>query len=507
MSYAAFEAETARLNDLLCTANLLSWDARVMMPPGGVEARGAQIATITSVARDIATGEAMRRAIDGALDELHAAGEDDLRLRAVRTAAAGIETLGRIPAALVSEAALLKTTGNAAWAKARAENDFAAFAPVLTRMMAIQREIAHAVGFSAHPYDALVATYEPGMDWARLQGLYGELKATLVPLLTEALAAPQPDTALLERAFPIERQKRFSKAIAARMGYDFSRGRLDDTVHPFEISFTRGDVRITGRFRETWLPGGLFAVWHEAGHGMYEQGIDPAFTRSAFTTDFVNLYAVGGTSFGMHESQSRLWENRVGRSRRFWALNFDALQAEFPEPLAGVTADGFWRAVNAARPSLIRVEADELTYDLHIILRSEIEAALMTGDLAVADLPAVWAEKVKAYLGLEVPSDTQGVLQDVHWSSGMVGSFPTYTLGNVMGSQLFAAASAVPDVAAGLEGGDYAPLRRWLGENVHRHGRSLTPDEILNRATGRGLDTAPYLKDLTDKVAQLKSVD
>ena len=264
-------------------------------------------------------------------------------------------------------------------------------------------------------------------------------------------------------------------------------------------------MRITGRFRENWLPGGLFAVWHEAGHGMYEQGISPEFTRSIFTTDLVNLYAVGGTSFGMHESQSRLWENRVGRSRRFWEQNFGALQAEFPDQLADVSVADFWRAVNAPRPSLIRVEADELTYDLHIILRSEIEAGLLDGSLRVRDLPAIWADKMRGYLGLDVPTDTLGVLQDTHWSGGLIGSFPTYTIGNVMSSQLFKAATNVPGIERGLDAGDYAPLRSWLADKVHRHGRSLTPAEIMKAVTGKVLRTDDYIDDLRRKVAELNA--
>jgi carboxypeptidase Taq len=289
------------------------------------------------------------------------------------------------------------------------------------------------------------------------------------------------------------------------MGFDFARGRLDETVHPFEIAFSPQDVRITARYRENFLQGGLFAVWHEAGHGIYEQGIAPEFARSAFATDLVNLYAVGGTSFALHESQSRLYENRVGRSRRFWDLHFGELHDLFPDQLAGVDADTFWRGVNAVKPSLIRVEADELTYDLHIILRSEIEAGLMAGDIAVKDLPAVWRDKMRAYLGLDVPSDTLGVLQDVHWSSGMVGSFPTYTLGNIMSSQFFAAAEKDAAVSRGLDSGDYRPLTTWLGEKIHAHARALNPDEIVRQATGTGLDMAPYLADLSAKVDALAS--
>lgn len=505
MSQQAFESLIAQVNDILCTVNLLAWDSRTVMPQGGVDARGNQVATLTRLARDIATGDDMRRAMDGARSELAAAPADDIRNRALRKAETEIEMLRRIPAQIISDMAGLKTRAHSAWVEARAANDFAGYAPLLTRMMAMQREISAAIGGGAHPYDAMVGMFEPGMTHARLQSLYTTLKTALVPLIERAAAAPQPRTDFLDRKYPIAGQKAFGMKMAERMGYDLRRGRLDDTVHPFEISFTRNDVRITSRFRETWLPGGVFALWHEAGHGMYEQGVAEAFTRTIFTTDLVNLYAVGGTSFGMHESQSRLWENRVGRSRRFWELHFGTLQAQFPEQLADVSDLEFWRAVNRVHPDFIRVEADELTYDMHIILRSEVEAALMAGELEIAELPVVWAQKMRDYLGVEVPDDTRGVLQDVHWSHGYVGSFPTYTLGNVMSSQMFAAAQHVPGIADGLDTGDYAPLRSWLTDSVYRHGRSLTPDEILQKATGGALDPAPYIADLTAKVADMAS--
>ena len=502
MTYASFEAEIARINDVLCAVNLLTWDARTMMPPGGVDARGKQIATLVGLARDLATGDGLQRTIEDARAELAGAALGDRRRLAVEQAAAAIGTLSRIPAKLVSDAAELKTVAQAAWSKARAANDFAAFAPMLERTMEMQREIAAAIGYAEHPYDALVGTYEPGMTWSRLQAIYVELRDGLLPLLARAKEA-SVRSEILDRAYPVEKQRAFSSLISSRFGYDFNRGRLDDTVHPFEISFTRSDVRITGRFRETWLPGGLFAVWHEAGHGMYEQGISEEFSRSVFTTDFVNLYAVGGTSFGTHESQSRLWENRVGRSRRFWELNFADLQKTFPDQLSDVTPEDFWRAVNAARPGFIRVEADELTYDMHIMLRSEIEAGLMAGDIRVSELPAIWREKIKSYLGLDVPSDTLGVLQDVHWSSGMVGSFPTYTIGNIMSSQFFAAACKERAIADGLESGDYLPLKTWLNGNVHQFGRSKSASQLLMDATGSDLSTTAYIADLARKVDDL----
>ena len=502
MTYASFQNQIAKINDVLCTVNLMGWDARTMMPPGGVDARGQQIATLTALAREMVTGDDLRSTMEGAKDELAGADKDDIRLRALALAEREISTLRRIPAAIIDEMAGLTTKAHAAWAQARAENDFKGYAPLLKRMMAMQREISQAIG-GKHPYDPMVAKFEPGMTHAQLQLLYSQLKTALVPLIQRAAAAKPPRMDFLARGFPVPQQKAYAMQMAERMGYDISRGRLDDTVHPFEISFTRNDVRITSRFREAWLPGGMFALWHEAGHGMYEQGGAPEFVRSIFTTDLVNLYAVNGASFGIHESQSRLWENRVGRARGFWDLHFSELRDHFPDQLHDVSADEFWRSVNAVRPDCIRVEADELTYDMHIILRSEIEAALMAGDLAVDDLPMVWAEKMKEYLGVAVPDDTRGVLQDVHWSHGYLGSFPTYTIGNIMASQFFRKAQQDPAISKGLSSGNYAPLRNWLGDNIYLHGRSRLPQETLQAATGEGLDPTAYIADLTAKVDAL----
>ena len=505
MSYADFEAQVARINDVLCALNLLAWDARTVMPAGGVEARAEQVATLTTLARELATGDAMARALAGAREELAGAGADDIRRRALALAERELTTLRRIPPAITAEMAALKTRAHSAWVAARQANDFSAFAPVLERMMAMQREIAGCIGDGGHPYDAMVGMFEPGMTYARLQEIYGVIKAALVPLIRRAAEAPQPRHDFLSRRFPIPAQKAFGMKIAERMGYDTGRGRLTTPCIRSRYSMTRDDVRITSRFREDWLPGGTFALWHEAGHGLYEQNVAPALSRSIFTTDLVNLYAVGGASFGMHESQSRLWENRVGRSRRFWQLHFDELRAHFPDQLADVSEREYWLAVNRVRPDFIRVEADELTYDMHIILRSEIEAGLMTGEIAVGDLPGLWAEKMRDYLGIEVPDDTRGVLQDVHWSHGYVGSFPTYTIGNIIASQLFAAATAAPGVADGLEGGDYAPLAGFLRETVWRYGRSSSRDETLARVTGGPIDPAPYLADLAAKVDALEA--
>ena len=490
---------TAQLNDLLCTINLLAWDARTHMPASGSRARGNQVATLTGLARDIATGPRMRDAVAAALDR--ADGDADERAL-LQEFAADLERMRRVPAALLVEMAELKTTSHAAWLVAREQNDFSVFAPSLARIFVLQRELAEVIGYSDHPYDALIGQYEPGMTRASLEPLFATLQTGITPLL-EQLRDLAPVDGFLEQSYPVETQRRFAAAIAARMGYDFARGRVDETVHPFEISMTRDDVRITSRFRDTYVKGGLFALWHEAGHGIYEQGVATRWTRGIGATDLGNLYAVGGSSFGLHESQSRLYENRVGRSRRFWELHFGMLRDCFPEQLAGIEVDAFWRAVNQPRQGLIRIEADELTYDAHVMLRCELEAALVAGEVRVRDLPALWDERIRAAFGLAVPDLAHGVLQDVHWSHGYVGSFATYTLGNVMSSQFFSAASREPAVSEGLQEGRYEPLTAWLGQHVHRHGRSRNRDRILRDATGSGLDTQPYLSDLRAKAAAL----
>jgi carboxypeptidase Taq len=500
MSLRDLHARIGAVNDVLCALSLLVWDSRTMMPAGGTSTRGAQIATLTRLARELLLAAETRRALDGALREVEERDAEDPDRRAVEQTRLAVAFHERIPADLIERRAAQRAEANAAWIAAREKSEFSIFQPFLKDTLDLTREYAHAAGFDAHPYDAMVAIYEPGETYSSLQALFSELRTGLRSILDTALGRPAPRTDFLRRDFPEERQRELARSVAETFGYDFDRGRLDTTVHPFEISFTRGDVRITTRYRRNFLPPALFGAMHETGHGLYEQNVDPAFTRTALATDLIGLYAVGGTSFGAHESQSRLWENHVGRSLPFWRLNFRALQAAFPDALADVDADSFHAAVNVPAPSLIRTEADELTYDFHIMLRVDIEAALMNGDLAVADIPGAWNERMKAELGLKVPSDREGCLQDIHWSSGMIGSFPTYTIGNVMAAQLFAAARVQEsDLDSSLEAGDYSVLRNWLTENVCRHGRRFGRQEILQKATGRPLWAGPYLAYLAKK--------
>lgn len=502
MSLSALRHRIATVSDLLCTLNLTVWDSRTMMPAGGTTTRGHQIATLTRLARDTLAADETLDLLGRAETEASTLSPDDLAHEELRQIRHAVEVHRRVPAELVERRAAVRAEANAAWIEARATDDFSLFAPWLAETVRNTRDYADALGWDAHPYDAMIGLYEPGETVASLETLFAALKAGIAPVLEAALARPRADTAFLTRAYPLPQQVEVGRAFAERFGYDFGRGRLDTTVHPFEISFTREDVRITTRYRETDVRPALFGVFHETGHGLYEQNVDPAFTRSVFATDLVGLYAVGGTSFGAHESQSRLWENHVGRSRRFWELNFGTLASAFPESLAGVTPEAFYRGVTDVRRSLIRTEADELTYDFHVMLRVEFEAALMDGSLAVADVPAAWREAMKRHLGLDVPSDREGALQDIHWSSGMIGSFCTYTIGNVMAAQLYARAMAEDGaVREGVDRGDYAALAGWLRERVWRHGRSVPRQEILRRATGRGLDPADYLAHLGTRYA------
>ncbi|WP_306117630.1 MULTISPECIES: carboxypeptidase M32 [unclassified Roseitalea] len=506
MGYAAFLERMGQVNDILNAKSVLSWDARTMMPRGGAETRAKQLATLSVLARDHLVADETRSLLDAAEAETAGLDEDTVERTMCAQVREAIDYHLRIPAELVRRRAETGSIGQEVWAKARAEDDFAAFAPVLEDTIALNREMAEHIGYDGHPYDALMYRFEPGETVQSLKPLFEALRTALLPLLRKVGETEGPDVGFLRQPFPVDEQLAFGLKMAARLGYDLDRGRLDTTVHPFEISFTRNDVRITTRINETWMPMSLFGSLHEAGHALYEQYCDPAYTRTPLATDLVGLYAVAGVSFGAHESQSRLFENQVGRSREFWELNFADARNAFPEQLAGIDAETFWRAVNRVEPGFIRVEADELTYDFHIMLRVEIEAALIDGSLKVADLPQAWNAKVREYLGLDVPSDALGVLQDVHWSSGQVGTFCNYTIGNVMAGQLYEAARKDNAVADGLAVGNYVPLREWMTEHIHRHGRRYGRNELLRRATGRELDPAPYIAHLTSKYSEIYGV-
>ena len=496
----ALNERVAAINDVLCAISVLTWDSRTMMPAGSAITRGHQISTLTGLALEQLLSPHTEAALAAAEDAVQNLPTDAIERNMVAQVRQAVAHHRRIPAALTQERAALRTVAQAAWIEARSRSDFDLFAPHLEKTVALARRYADCAGWQGHPYDAMVALYEPGETAASLKQLFARLRDGLRPIVAAARNQPPSRRDFLFRDFPEAEQRSFGLALAGNLGYDLQRGRLDTTVHPFEVSFTREDVRITTRYRRDYLPASVFGTAHETGHALYEQGVDPAYTRNIFATDLIGLYAVGGTSFGAHESQSRLWENHVVRSRAFWRLHFADLQSRFPSQLHDVTADEFYAAVTHAEPGFIRVEADELSYDLHVMLRVEIECALMDGSLPVADLPSVWNAAIKRDLGLIVPNDAQGVLQDVHWSTGYIGSFASYTIGNVMAAQVMASLQAQDaTLAPALNAGQYAPLKTALGQAIWQHGRRFGREELLVRTTGRGLDPAPYLAYLRAK--------
>jgi carboxypeptidase Taq len=481
----------AEIADLERVAMLMAWDQEVCMPPAGGEPRGELRATVGRLAHE--------RFTDERVGEWLAAAEprDELEADVVRVARRDFDKARRVPGELVAEMARAGVAARGAWLQARAADDYASFAPYLERNVELRRRYSACFPEAEHPYDPLLDDYEPGMTTAEVRNALERLRDGLVPLVA---AAPEIDDSLLrDGPFPEAGQRQLLVTVLRAIGVDDQQWRLDEAAHPFEATIAQSDVRLTTRYDEADLDS-LYSALHEFGHGLYEHQVDPALSRTPVG---------GGASSAWHESQSRLWENMVGRSAGFWRWCLPHAQAALPERFDGVTWQEVQRAANAVRPSLIRVSADEVTYGLHIVLRFELELALIEGDLAVADLPAAWQERTRAYLGLEVPDHAHGVLQDIHWAEGAFGYFPTYALGNVIAGQLWQRVTAdLPDLDERIAGGDFAPLREWLAEHVHRHGRRYLTGELLQRVVGEGLDPAPYLAYLEAKVdasAQLMS--
>jgi carboxypeptidase Taq len=483
---SALRAHLAPIEDLKKAAQVLSWDQETYMPPGGAEARAQQVSTLQTTAHERfvtdETGALLEDAEDALPDDADPLGDDASLVRVVRR---DYERARKLPTDLVQRLSEAVSHAKEAWKEARAADDFDHFAPHLEQIVQLNIEKAEALGYPDERYDALLDEYEPGMRTAEVADTFQALRDDLVPIVDAIAEREPPASDFLRDRYPVDRQKAFGESILEDIGYDFERGRQDASAHPFTTSFAVSDVRLTTRYDEHYLPAALFATLHEAGHGLYEQGIDPDLARTPLAE---------GASLGIHESQSRLWENLVGRSRPFWRHYYADLQDAFPEALGDVDRDAFYRAANKVEPSLIRVEADEVTYNLHVMLRFELERGLITEDLQVEDLPALWNDRMDDYLGVVPDTDANGVLQDVHWSLGAIGYFPTYALGNLMSVPIFnAAQEALPDLDAQIEQGSFAPLLDWLRTHVHQHGRKLEAPDLLERVTGDTLRAGPWL--------------
>ena len=469
--------------------DLLQWDEEVCMPRGGGEHRAEQMALVAGLVHD--------RGTDPRYDELLSTVEASSLMSDAESAEAvnvrelrrDYERERRIPRRLVEESARVTALASQAWAEARRRDDFKSFAPWLDQVFALAREEADAVGYAGTRYDALLDDYEPGLTTDRLSTLFARLEADLVPLASALREIPAPAPMhVLAREFPLDRQRLFAEGVAAALGFDLERGRLDLGNHPFCTSIGPGDIRIALRYFPRNFARGFFALLHETGHALYDQGIDAAHYGAPMGES---------GSLGLHESQSRLWENLVGRSHGFWQHFYPQLRRTFHEALHDVSVETFRLVINRVAPGLIRVQADEVTYDLHIMIRVELEQRLLAEDLRAIDLPGAWAELYRSRLGVAPKNDRTGCLQDGHWSEGLIGYFPTYTLGNMYAAQLFAAAErAVGPLDDAFAAGDFRTLRSWLGEHVHRHGRRYAAEALIERATGSAPDPSALIESL-----------
>jgi len=484
----------AEIHDVEKAAAVLSWDEETKMPPRGAEARAEQRATLHRIAHDLNVAPALGELLEELRPFEQEHDEDSFEASIVRVARRDYEKAVRIPSDLRAEMTRAGSLGYQAWLRAREQEDFGIMLPHLERNLELRRQYVACFEPTGDPYDVVLDDYEPGMKTEEVVAIFDALKAALLPWIASVGESGVVDDSCLRGRFPRDAQRRFSLSVLERWGMDRASWRLDKTVHPFATSFAISDIRLTTNFHEDSLHG-ILSCLHEFGHGIYERQVDPAYARTPLAQ---------GVSSAFHESQSRMWENLVGRSIASWRFFYPQLQAAFPDHFADVPLETFHRALNKVQPSYRRVDADEVTYCVHIILRFELERQMLSGELALRDLPAAFDAKMSDYLGLRPPDIVVGVLQDVHWSDMTMGYFPTYALGNVVSVQLWEKAEAeLGDLDEQFERGDFVPLREWLRENVHRHGRAFTPQDLLRRITGSAMDPAPYLRYLERKLGEL----
>lgn len=480
------------INALHSAIGIMDWDQQTLMPKGGAEARAEHLSLLSEMAHNLSVSDEMGRAIEEAGKA--ASGEEDLAL--VRIAKRSYDISVKLPTALVARKTKLGAQGHEEWVIARKNNDFKTFQGTLTEMFSIAGEEAELFGYKDHIYDALLDLYEEGATHADAAKMFDQLRGPQSGLVKQIAELPTPDDSFLHGHFPKEDQRKFTEALVQKIGFDFNRGRQDTAPHPFCTGWSIGDIRLTTRFLD-YLPSAIMGSMHEAGHGMYEQG-------SPFKWDRLPL--AGGVSLGVHESQSRFWENIVGRSREFWSNSLPGLAQAFPS-LSGVSLDQFYKAINIVRPSFIRVEADEMTYNLHVMVRFEIESDVLSGKLAVKDLPEAWNSKYEEYLGIRPKTDSEGCLQDVHWSMGSIGYFPTYSMGNLLSWQFWTCLKKdIPNAQDQFAAGKFDDVRGWLTEKIYSQGKLYTPKELVQRVTGKPISADDYLTGLLGKYKSIYDI-
>jgi carboxypeptidase Taq len=485
----------AELADLRAASAVLGWDQLVNMPEGGAADRGEQIATIEKIQHIKSTSDEIGQLLDDLTEYAKQLDLDSDDARLVKVAKRNFDKQSKVPAEYVAEFARESTVAQSVWEKAKEASDFAMFQPNLERLVELRREYADFFKPWDHVYDPLLDDFEPGMKTSEVQEIFNMLRPKQVGLIKAINEKEKVDRSFLYLGFPEKTQWGFGEEVITKFGYDWKHGRQDKSVHPFTTSFGINDVRITTRVKENYLPTAMFGTFHECGHALYEMGIAQKLNRSPLAD---------GASMAVHESQSRMWENLIGRSKQFWNHFYPRLQELFPSQLGNVSLEKFYRGINAVEPSLIRVEADEATYNLHIMLRLELEIALMEGSMAVKDAPDAWNQKFEEYLGIIPSDDAEGILQDVHWSFGGFGYFPTYALGNLVSAQLWEKMSEeIKDIEGKIETAEFDVILAWLRENVHVHGAKYEPQELIQKITGSKITPEPFIKYLNNKFGEI----
>ena len=481
------------VSDIGRAASVLGWDQQVNMPPGGAEARGQQLATLGKIAQEKFTSDEVGELLEDLKKEYTDAETDDGAM--IRVAARGYDKAKRVPPEFVAEQAMVSSKAVEAWVEARSKSDFSIFRPHLEKNVELVKKYVSFFPPEDHPYDVLLDDYEPGMKTSDVQTIFNNLRPKQVKLIKAISEAKQVKDDFLKKSFNEKKVWDFGERIITKFGYDFSRGRQDKAPHPFETTFSVNDVRITNRFEKNAPLATLFSAMHECGHALYELGVNPEYERTSLAS---------GTSLAVHESQSRMWENLIGRSLPFWEHFYPDLKKTFASQLDGVSLKTFYKAVNKVEPSFIRVNADEATYNLHIMLRLEIEIGMVDGSMDVKDLPEIWNTKMQEYLGVTPPNDALGVLQDIHWSYGSIGYFSTYALGNIVSAQLWEVINKdIKDLDEQTRKGQFAELREWLRKKIHTYGHKYDPQDLVQKVTGSKIDSAPYVRYLTKKYSDI----